>query len=115
VRIEEGVAVVQGTSDAPFFGFAPGTLDGEAKLVIRMRGGSGKGWIEWLPGSDAKAARKSEVFAAEAQTWTERELKIPTQRDESGILRLYLPAGSKPVEIDWIEMTSQNGKRRWDF
>jgi arylsulfatase A-like enzyme len=115
VRIENGVAIVQGMSDAPFFGFAPGTLDGEAKLVIRMRGGSGKGWIEWLPGSDAKAARKSEVFAAEAQTWTERELKIPTQRDESGILRLYLPAGSKSVEIDWIEMTSQNGKRRWDF
>jgi hypothetical protein len=115
VRIEEGVAIVQATSDTPFFGFAPGTLDGEAKLVVRMRGGSGKGWIEWLPGGDAKAARKSEVFAAEAKAWTERELKIPVQRGESGILRLHLPAGSKPVEIDWIELNSPNGKRRWDF
>lgn len=115
VRVVDGIAIVQGTSDAPFFGFAPGALDGEAKLAVRLRGGSGKGWVEWLPGGDAKSARKSEAFTAEAPTWTERELKIPAQRAESGILRLYLPAGSKPIEIDWIELTSQNGKRRWDF
>ena len=115
VRIEDGVAIVQGMSDAPFFGFAPGTLDGEAKLVVRVRGGSGKGWVEWLPGSDAKAARKSETFAAEAKAWTERELKIPARRGESGILRLHLPADGKPVEIDWIELNSQNVNKRWDF
>ncbi|QDU29000.1 hypothetical protein ETAA8_41060 [Anatilimnocola aggregata] len=83
--------------------------------MVRMRGGSGKGWVEWLPGSDAKTARKSEAFAAEEHTWTERELKIPARRGESGVLRLYLPAGSKPVEVDWIELNSQSGKRSWNF
>jgi arylsulfatase A-like enzyme len=115
VRIVDGIATVQAASDAPFWGVAPGALNGEAKLRVRLRGGDGEGWIEWLPGGDAKSARKSEAFTAEAETWTERELKIPAQRGESGILRLHLPAQKKAVAIDWIEVDTPKGKQRWEF
>ncbi len=115
VSVVDGIATVQGTGAAPFFGIAPGALNAEAKLRVRLRGGDGKGRIEWLPGGDAKSSRKSEALAIKAETWTECELKIPAERDESGILRLYLPAQKKPVEIDWIEVDLPKGKQRWDF
>lgn len=115
VLVADGIATVRGTSATPFLGIAPGALNGEAKLRVCLRGGDGEVWIEWLPGADAKSQLKSKAFAIESKTWTDYELKIPAEHDESGILRLYLPAQKKPVEIDWIEVDIQKGKQRWEF
>ena len=34
---------------------------------------------------------------------------------ESGVLRLYVPAGVEPVRIDWIKIDSAGKTRAWEF
>ena len=115
VRFKEGVAVIQGNSDSPFLGVAPGVLDAGATVRVRLQGGSGKGWIEWLPKGNLQAARKSTTFDGDIADWTKVELTVPIDATGSGILRLYLPAVSDPIKIDWIEIDKQGGNSRWDF
>jgi hypothetical protein len=54
-------------------------------------------------------------FSPAAGSWSELTADIPAQAGQTGILRLHLPAGDKPVEVDWIELAVGGKTRRWDF
>lgn len=115
VLVAEGVATIQGKSDAAFLGVATGVLEAGTTVRFRMQGGSGEGWVEWLPKGNVQAAKKSTTFKSGDGDWADMELQVPVAVAESGILRLYLPAASKPFQIDWIEVVNKNRTRRWDF
>lgn len=108
--VESGIVTVSGSGE-PFLGVGAGTV-GPAKARIRVRsksGGTGK--AEWIP-SGGKA--QSVPFQIAADDWQDVTIEIPAA-GLLGILRLYLPAQSAPVEIDYIELKGAGKPKRWDF
>lgn len=108
--VESGIVTVSGSGE-PFLGVGAGTV-GPAKARIRVRsksGGTGK--AEWIPsGSNGQSV----PFNIPAGDWQNVTIEIPAD-GPLGILRLYLPAQSAPVEIDHIELKGSDKSRRWDF
>ncbi|MFM8469628.1 MAG: sulfatase [Limisphaerales bacterium] len=114
--VKDGVVTVTGKAGA-FLGHGMGKLTGPATLKFRARsaaGGAGK--VEWLPGGATDAANAQSVpYDLPAGDWREVSVNLATT-GPLGVLRLYLPAASKPVELDWIEISPKAGKpQRWDF
>lgn len=117
--VKNGVLSVTGSGrpGAAFLGHAMGKTTGPVTLKLRVRtseGGSGK--VEWM-GNEQVAGTKSVVFKIPAGNWQELSVEIPGT-GLIGTTRIYLPAGSKPLELDWIEIPGKNSKtslQRWDF
>jgi hypothetical protein len=103
---------------AAFLGHAMGKASGPAVVKLRARsaaGGAGK--IEWLPAGAATASAdvKSVAFDVAAGDWREVAVDI-AQPGPIGTLRVYLPAQSAPVELDWVEVQAKSAKaERWEF
>ena len=119
IGVTNGVVTVRGTSPSPFLGFPVGNQSGPAVLRFRARSsGGGDGKVEWIASGRAAdgATAKSTNYDLSSGDWQTLVVEIPTV-GPIGILRLYLPAALRPVEVDWIEMeTKSDGKqRRWDF
>jgi arylsulfatase A-like enzyme len=115
--VQDGVATIRGTGDAPFLGFAPGKLEPGSRLRVRLKCDGGGGKIAWLPAPDtdpADAPRPAE-FMLKAGEWVEIEADVRAPGGQAGILRLFLPAHNGAVQLDWIELTSGGRTRRWDF
>ncbi len=110
--LKEGVLTLEGNAKAPFLGVGA-TVAEKPGITFRVRtknGGAGK--IEFISkGGEAK----NTPFTLSGSDWQEISLKVPA-KNSTGILRIYLPAEKKAVEIDWIELKS-DGKvpRRWEF
>lgn len=64
--------------------------------------------------ADTPNGTKSVPFSLAGGAWEETRVDLPTQ-GPLGILRIYLPAQEKPVELDWIELRAPGTLRRWDF
>lgn len=115
-RVQDGVLVITGKSAAPFLGFAAGRWSGPTVVKFRARsatGGAGK--VEWLPTPQAADQAKSVPFQLAGGEGREVTVELPST-GRLGILRLYLPAQQEPVELDWVELRSAQGKvQRWDF
>jgi len=115
--IRAGVLAVTGKGPSPFLGFAVGKQSGPGSVKFRVRGGgSGDGKIEWLPSgrADVRGDAKSVPFKLAGTDWQEIHADLPT-KGPIGILRVYLPAQERPVELDWIELKASGPLRRWDF
>ncbi|MCB1079466.1 MAG: hypothetical protein KDM64_16735, partial [Verrucomicrobiae bacterium] len=109
--VKEGILTVTATSDAPFLGVAPGAA-GPGSITFRVRAGvGGAGKIEWIP-SGQKA--QSVPFTLKGGEWESPEVSIPAA-GPLGILRIYLPAKDRPVELDWVHLISAKGKKAWEF
>ena len=110
---KNGVLSITGLGNpaAAFLGHAMGKTTGPAIIKIRLRNWAGdSGKVEWLgTGSETKSA----AFQITGSGWQEVSVEIP-EKGLIGTIRLYLPAGTSPLEVDWIEF---NGKtpQRWDF
>jgi arylsulfatase A-like enzyme len=105
--------VVTGTGPTPFLGFGAGTK-GPGSLRLRARsanGGAGK--VEWIPPGAKQADARSVPFTLPPGGWHEVAVDLPADA-AIGILRVYLPAQSQPVEVDAIELKAGKS-RRWDF
>jgi arylsulfatase A-like enzyme len=115
--VKDGVLTMTGKGNAPFLGHGMGRTNGPAVVNLRVRSPSGgAGRVEWLPGGagDATGA-KSVPFEFAAGDWRDVSVEVPAT-GALGVVRLYLPAASEPVELDWIEVRAQGGKaQRWDF
>jgi hypothetical protein len=115
--VKDGVLTMTGKGNAPFLGHGMGRTIGPAVVNLRVRSPSGgAGRVEWLPGGagDATGA-KSVPFEFAAGDWRDVSVEVPAT-GALGVVRLYLPAASEPVELDWIEVRAQEGKaQRWDF
>ena len=117
--VKDGVLTVRGSQAAPFLGFAAGKQSGPAVMRLRVRlAESGSGKVEWLPSAAASDTRGSNSvpFELRGGDWQEVVVEVPAT-GPLGILRVYLPAGQQPVEVDWIELEAKPTAkpRRWDF
>jgi hypothetical protein len=114
--VNAGALSVTGKSPTPFLAFAAGKFAGPTVVKFRLRsavGGAGK--VEWLPKPQAIEQAKSVPFAVTAGEWQEKSVSLPAT-GLLGIVRLYLPANHRPVQLSWIEFQSADGQsQRWDF
>lgn len=116
--------VATGKRGSVFLGHAMGRELGPAVLKFRVRspsGGAGK--VEWVATAKSDAAAKtaapakSTPFEIPAGDWREIEVEI-SEKGPLGVVRLYLPAGEKPLDIDWIELAKRQAgakSTRWEF
>jgi arylsulfatase A-like enzyme len=124
--VKEGIVsiVATGKRGGVFLGHAMGRETGPAVLTFRVRspsGGAGKvEWVKPAKGDDeAKTAppAESKPFDVPAGEWREISVEI-TEKGPLGVVRLYLPAGEKPLELDWIELAKPQARAkptRWEF
>ena len=115
--VANGILTVTATGNAPFLGHGTGRTTGPAVVRFRVQTKSaGAGRVEWLPGGAADAASaKSVAFDVPAGDWHEVSVDLPAT-GPLGVVRLYLPAGGDPAELDWIELRGRAGQpQRWDF
>lgn len=117
-EVRDGTLVVTGQGRAPFLGITNLKHPGPVTLRLRAHGAGGPAKVAWRTSAQ-------EQFPAEGQTvafalpggadWQETSVEMPVEGSLLH-LRLYLPAASQPVEIDWIELQSAEGKpQRWGF
>ena len=113
----DGVLTVKGTNATPFLGVGAAT-DGPAVVKLRARSAAGgEGKIEWMkPGEEKNGAKpQATSFTLRAGSeWQDVEVQIPA-KGALGILRVYLPAQTQPVEIDRIELKGTGAAKRWLF
>ena len=113
---KDGIVTVTGKGAEPFLGVGAGT---SRPAVVKFRarcakGGEGK--IEWLNNGAEKKNEKppSALFTLNGGEWQDITVQIPATAP-LGILRLYLPAQTQPVEIDWVELKGTGAAKRWEF
>ena len=71
--------------------------------------------VEWLGDAAAGAEPKSVSFTIAPGDWQELTVDVPA-KGLIGTTRLYLPASSQPVDLDWAEITIKGSKpQRWEF
>lgn len=108
--VKSGIVTVSGPGE-PFLGVGAGT-SGPAQVELRVRSkSSGTGKAEWIR---REGKSDSVSFEIPAGDWQKVTIEIPAA-GPLGILRLYLPAQSVPVEVDYIELTGTGAPKRWDF
>ena len=111
---KDGILTITGTNAAPFLGVSP-ELNGPAEAKLRVRcAHDGAGKVELLPRSKIEADAQQFPFTLKAGDWQEISVELPVP-GPLYILRVYLPAQQQPVEIDWIELKSDDQKKRWNF
>jgi arylsulfatase A-like enzyme len=113
---KDGIVTVTGTSPTPFLGVSVAG-NGPAVVSLRVKSGSaGEGKIEWLDPNAKPQVLKSVPFALSGGDWQDITVSVPAAAP-FGILRVYLPAASQPVDVDWVEFGSgkQAAPRRWNF
>ncbi len=117
--VKDGVLTMTGTgkAGAAFLGHGTGQLNGPAVVKMRVRAGEGgAGKVEWVPqGAADPSVVKSVPLNVAAGDWQEVTVDL-AEPGPLGTLRLYLPAGTKPLELDWVELRGIGAKpQRWDF
>lgn len=111
--VKNGIVHITAAGQEPFLGFAAGKIAAGSELRFRLKSDGGSGKVAWLSAPDAKDTPKPSPFAMKAGAFTEIAAPIPAPGDQTGIIRLYLPA---PAELDWIELEQPGAKpRRWEF
>ena len=112
--VKDGIVTVKAKGEPPFLGVGAVT-EGPATLTFRARCASGGlGKVEWIPPGANRAGTDSTSFVLKASDWQIVQVKIPAQ-GALGILRIYLPAQTQSVNVDWIELKGNTRSRRWDF
>lgn len=114
----DGVLVVKGEGKSPFLGISNLKHRGPLTLGLRARGAGGPARVQWRTADQ-------ETFPPEGQTvefalvpgdeWAEASVELPV-RGSLLHLRLYLPAQSGSVQLDWVQLRPAGGDpQRWDF
>jgi arylsulfatase A-like enzyme len=119
--VKDDVLKVTPTGRQSFIASAKIPARGPGVLRFRMRGPkNGKGQIQWRTMEQASFPESGQVhpFSAEGGVWQEHEVEVE-EKDGIVHLRLFVPQQKQPVEIDWIEISWQDGdetkRKRWDF
>ena len=112
--VKDGIVTLTSGGSSPFLGVGA-NAQGPAVVKLRVRAaGGGDGKVEWLAPGRAAAAAQAVPFSLKPGDWQELSVKLPAE-EPWGILRVYLPAQTQPVEVDWIELETQAKPRRWEF
>lgn len=114
--VRDGVLNVQSKGPGSFLGIGAGLPTGTARLTFRVRvpqAGEGKITLLTSPGATETLSVPYKVSGDAVWETVTVELAI---KEETGILRLYLPSGNAVVELDDIVLTPSQGQpRRWTF
>ena len=117
--ISDGVLTMKGTGAAgsAFLGHATGNMTSPATVTLRVRsetGGAGR--IDCLTQGAAKPDEKASTnFDVPKGDWQTIKVELK-HTGRIGVLRLYLPAHEKLIEIDQIDIEPQRGKaEHWSF
>lgn len=112
--VREGSLVVTQRTESSFLGFSAGRHQGQSTISFRVRGEPGKSHIDWLPGGPQGEAHQVEWSKTNSE-WEDVSINLPAT-GKLGVVRIYLPSGAKPLEMDWIQITSEaQEKTRVDF
>ncbi len=117
--ISDGVLSMRATGkpEAAFLGHATGRMMAPATVTMRVRSATGGlGRIDCLPKGAADAAEiVSTPLQVERGDWHEITVELK-HTGPLGTMRLYLPAGESPVEIDQIDIQPATGRgESWRF
>ncbi|WP_395749618.1 sulfatase [Prosthecobacter sp.] len=105
--VKDGIVSVTSIGFECFLGFSAGKHSGPTTAKFRLKAKAGTSHFDWLA-TDGKAQRVS--FTLKGGDWQEINVQLPAT-GTLGIVRLYLPMQEQPVEIDWIELRSENGAK----
>ena len=111
--VKDGIVRVTNIGFECFLGFGASKHSGPSTATFRIKAKPGTSHFDWVP-SDGKAQRAP--FTLKGDDWQEITVQLPAT-GPLGIVRLYLPMQEQPVEIDWIELRSNDGGKmtRTDF
>jgi len=113
--IAGGLLKLQAQNASPFLGFGVGNQLGPIHVSFRLKvPQAGEGKIEWIPPNKPQNEAQSIAYSVTETEMTTVAVNIPWDKP-IGILRIYLPTGTPSAEIDWIELQTPAGKRRFDF
>ncbi len=113
--IAAGVLKLQAQTATPFLGFGVGKQPGPVQVTFRIKvPQAGEGKIEWIPPGASQDAAQSVPYSVTGTEMTTVTVRVPWEKP-IGILRIYLPTGANTAEVDWIELETASGKRRFDF
>ncbi len=112
--VKNGILLLRNLTEASFLGFSATKHSGPSTVKLRIKASEGASHIDWLPGG-VQGKAQSASFTLAGGGWEEITVRLPAT-GSLGILRIYLPKPSQPVEIDWIEIASEKGlKTRTEF
>jgi arylsulfatase A-like enzyme len=112
-----GLLVVTGTGRAPFLGITNLRQAGPVTLRLKAQTGAGPAKVQWRTANQENFPDEGQVQEFDLNAGAETEVTVPV----NGLLqhlRLYLPAQSQSVSLDWIEIQSAKSAgepKRWDF
>ena len=116
-NLKDGTLQITSTGTQPFLGLPANQFRGPAVISVRIQcDAGGVASIQHLPScraNDVNVSREVE-FPAASGTWQQIQLQLPVTVP-LGIIRLRLPNQSDPVQVDWIEIATDNKTERWDF
>jgi len=112
----DGALHIESKGADSFLGVGAALTAGPAKLTFRIRAPqAGEGRIALLGAAGAAETLSVPYRTSGEAVWQTITVELNAKQD-SAILRLYLPAGSAAVDLDDIVLTPAQGKpRRWEF
>ena len=112
----EGALHIESKGADSFIGVGAGLTAGQAKLSFRIRAPqAGEGRIALLGATGGSEMLSVPYRTSGEAVWQNVTVELSPQQ-ATGILRLYLPAGSAAVDLDDIVLApAQGATRRWDF
>jgi hypothetical protein len=102
--VKNGIVSIKATEDTPFLGISAGKHNGPTTMKMRIKCDADKSHIDWLAGGVEKGAQSAR-FQYPGGDWQEITVELAA-KGPLGIVRVYLPAQDKPIELDWIEIKS---------
>ena len=110
----------------PFITNAKMRVQGPAKFQVRIRTkANGNAKVQWRTENQATFPTDGQIASLKVKGGDWRELSVPMPTEDQVVhLRFFLPSQKQPVEIDWIEVTSdgvdaeavdKKANERWDF
>ena len=105
--VKDGILRLTDIGGACFLGMAAGKHSGPSSVKFRIKAQPGTSHFDWFPSGIGSPA-KSVPFTLKGGDWEEVTVELPAE-GPLGIVRLYVPKQTQPVEIDWIELASIAG------
>lgn len=107
--VKDGLLRLTNIGSEGFLGFSAAKHSGPTTAKFRIKAKAGTSHFDWLPGGVGSQQKRVD-FTLKGGEWEEITVELPAE-GPLGIVRLYLPMQEQPVEIDWIELISQNGSQ----